>query len=188
VKVTGYRLLNIFVIATVVSWKAVLSYHGQLFAPTTIEWISAGVLTLGLWWLGLYESVQPPVLPWLFSRDYLHNIAFGMLRGIKGVFIGFWLSVYWGSIVFFLGRAIGTGQELHIGVGAVIVAYIFLFMMWSTVMIIHIIFAFYWTWITLSSTFVRNLGPAGWIPCLAIFIVYAVVVWPNFMVIGITLR
>ena len=46
-KVTGYRLLNIFVITTVVSWKAVLSYQGQLFAPTTLEWVSAGVLALG---------------------------------------------------------------------------------------------------------------------------------------------
>jgi len=47
VKLTGYRLLNIFVITTVVAWKAVLSYKGQSFAPTTLDWITGGVLTLG---------------------------------------------------------------------------------------------------------------------------------------------
>lgn len=47
VKVTGYRLLNIFVITMVVSWKAVLSYQGQTVAPTTLEWIGAGILALG---------------------------------------------------------------------------------------------------------------------------------------------
>ena len=47
VKVTGYRLLNTSVITLVVSWKAVLSYQGQTVAPTTLDWIGAGILTLG---------------------------------------------------------------------------------------------------------------------------------------------
>ena len=47
VKVTGYRLLNIFIITIVVAWKAVLSYQGQSVAPTTLDWITGGVLTLG---------------------------------------------------------------------------------------------------------------------------------------------
>jgi hypothetical protein len=47
VKVTGYRLLNIFVITVVAAWKAVLSYQGQSFAPTTLDWIAGGVLGLG---------------------------------------------------------------------------------------------------------------------------------------------
>ena len=52
VKLTGYRLLNIVVITTVVAWKAVLSYRGQSVAPTTLEWITGGVLTLGCVCLG----------------------------------------------------------------------------------------------------------------------------------------
>ncbi|KIM74306.1 hypothetical protein PILCRDRAFT_828375 [Piloderma croceum F 1598] len=47
VKVTGYRLLNILVITIVVAWKAVLSYQGQLVAPTTLDWIGGGILALG---------------------------------------------------------------------------------------------------------------------------------------------
>jgi hypothetical protein len=52
VKLTGYRLLNIIVITTVVGWKAVLSYQGQSVAPTTLDWITGGVLTLGCVCLG----------------------------------------------------------------------------------------------------------------------------------------
>lgn len=101
VKLTGYRLLNVLVIASFVAWKAALSYQGQSFAPTTLDWITGGVLTLGcvilhnvqkslvmycnrLWWLGLYESVKPPVLPWLFSWDYSRDIAMGVRRCVKG--------------------------------------------------------------------------------------------------------
>ncbi|KIM78685.1 hypothetical protein PILCRDRAFT_824127 [Piloderma croceum F 1598] len=47
VKVTGYRLFNIVVITIVVAWKVVLSYQGQLVAPTTLDWIGGGILALG---------------------------------------------------------------------------------------------------------------------------------------------
>jgi len=47
VRLTGYRLLNITVITTVVAWKAVLSYKGQSAGPTTLDWITGGILTLG---------------------------------------------------------------------------------------------------------------------------------------------
>jgi hypothetical protein len=47
VKLTGYRLLNILVITVFVTWKAVLSYQGQSLVPTTLDWITGGVLTLG---------------------------------------------------------------------------------------------------------------------------------------------
>jgi hypothetical protein len=106
-----------------------------------------------LWWLGLYESVQPPVLPWLFSRDYSHAIAFGMLRGIGGgqystrfpisradrfkVLVGVWLTMGWAFIVFWLGYGINLGQELHTGVGAVIG-----FIIWSASMFFLSIFVF----------------------------------------------
>ena len=39
-----------------------------------------------LWWLGLYESVQPPVLPWLFTHDYSYDIAIRVLKiSLKGI-------------------------------------------------------------------------------------------------------
>jgi len=47
VKLTGYRLLNIFIITAVIAWKAVLSYQGQSLVPMTLDWITGGVLTLG---------------------------------------------------------------------------------------------------------------------------------------------
>ncbi|KIM81246.1 hypothetical protein PILCRDRAFT_505831 [Piloderma croceum F 1598] len=120
VKVTGYRLLNILVITTVVAWKAVLSYRGQLVAPTTLDWISGGILALGLWWLGLYESVEPPVLPWLFSRDYSHSIVVGARDGIFGVLVGASHSAGWGTAVSFIASAI---QEWHTdkGLGTVVI-------------------------------------------------------------------
>lgn len=37
-----------------------------------------------LWWLGLYESVQPPILPWLFSYDYARDILVGGLKFLYG--------------------------------------------------------------------------------------------------------
>jgi len=99
VKLTGYRLLNIVLISAVVSWKAVLSYRGQSVGPTTLDWISGGVLALGcvlpLWWLGLYESVQPPILPWLFSYDYARDILVGSFKFLYGALIGSTISFGW---------------------------------------------------------------------------------------------
>lgn len=37
-----------------------------------------------LWWLGLYESVEPPILPWLFARDYSHAFVRWTLKAING--------------------------------------------------------------------------------------------------------
>jgi hypothetical protein len=105
VKLTGYRILNITIILTVVSWKAILSYQGQSIRPTTLDWISGGILALGcaslfpivsspkiltiphwnrLWWLGLYETVQPPILPWFFSYDYSRTILLGGFKSFTG--------------------------------------------------------------------------------------------------------
>lgn len=47
VKLTGYRLLNALLIATFVASKAALQYRGQSVAPTTLEWLLAGVLSIG---------------------------------------------------------------------------------------------------------------------------------------------
>ncbi|RXW15582.1 hypothetical protein EST38_g10277 [Candolleomyces aberdarensis] len=70
---TGYRII---VTASAISFgitKAALAYHGFESAPTTVEWIYAIVVTLGLYWLGFYEASTNEVMPWLFSNDYSHQ-------------------------------------------------------------------------------------------------------------------
>jgi hypothetical protein len=47
VKVTGYRLLNSFIVIATTVWKAVLSYQKRSIAPTTIELVIAGIMALG---------------------------------------------------------------------------------------------------------------------------------------------
>ncbi|KAI0047323.1 hypothetical protein FA95DRAFT_1466115, partial [Auriscalpium vulgare] len=69
-KVTGIRLLNTALIAAFGIPKAVLSYQGQSTAPTTIEWASGVLCAIMLYWLGLLEAVDPPVLKWLLHNDY----------------------------------------------------------------------------------------------------------------------
>ncbi|KAI0066466.1 hypothetical protein BV25DRAFT_1780369, partial [Artomyces pyxidatus] len=71
-KVTGYRLLNTVVVAGFGIPKAVISYQGGNAIPTTLDWITGVVCGLLLYWLGLYESADPPVfgLRWLFHKDY----------------------------------------------------------------------------------------------------------------------
>jgi len=115
VKLTGYRLLNIFIITAVIAWKAVLSYQGQSLVPMTLDWITGGVLTLGLRRLGLYESVEPPVLPWLFAQDYSRAIARGMLKGSAGALIGL-LSSCRALVIFQMGFVTGRGQDMQTGV------------------------------------------------------------------------
>jgi hypothetical protein len=109
-----------------------------------------------LWWLGLYEAVQPPILPWLFSRDYSNAIAVGVLKGVAGgkcstkpadlnssllmspsALISFLLSLGWGIVIFWLGFGTGMGEELHTGVEPVTVGNIFLFMLWAASMLFY---------------------------------------------------
>jgi len=179
VKLTGYRLLNIFVITMIVSWKAVLSYQGQSFTPITLDWIAAGVLALGLWWLGLYESLQPPVLPWLFSRDYSYVITFGVLKCIVGAVIGVYISAGWGLVIFLMSFGTGMAQEMHTGVEPVTVGDILVFMMWAALMFIQTAIVAALTWGTLRSAFMKKLRIVGWISCLALFTVFVVLIAPE---------
>lgn len=103
VKLTGYRLLNMAVLVAFGTAKAILSYMGKSVAPTVLDWILGVALSImfvlkhhwleqytevcyRLYWMGQYESVQPPVLPWLFHVDYapqaiflpIHVCKFGM--------------------------------------------------------------------------------------------------------------
>ncbi|KAI0043435.1 hypothetical protein FA95DRAFT_1498636 [Auriscalpium vulgare] len=69
-KVTGYRLLNTLLVTVFGIAKAILSYRGGRDAPTTLDWVLGVVVYVSMYWLGLWESAQPPVAPWFFHRDY----------------------------------------------------------------------------------------------------------------------
>jgi len=69
VKLTGYRILTVVLTVAFVAAKAVMAYQGKR-AGTTLDWVFAGVVAIGLWWIGLYETVNPPIWPWLFHYDY----------------------------------------------------------------------------------------------------------------------
>jgi len=69
VKLTGYRLLNILIIFTIGLAKFILSLNGQSVAPTGLEWAGGSVLTIVLYWIGLYEAVEPPMWEWFFHLD-----------------------------------------------------------------------------------------------------------------------
>jgi len=73
VKLTGYRILNVVLVAGFVVAKAILTYRGRPRA-TTLDWVLGGVLGIGLWWVGLYESVGPPIWPWFFHNDYAYQV------------------------------------------------------------------------------------------------------------------
>jgi len=74
VKLTGYRLLNMLALITFGLAKSILSYEGYSVAPNTLDWVLGVVLGLFLYWLGLYEDVRPPVMPWLFKEDYTPEV------------------------------------------------------------------------------------------------------------------
>ncbi|KAI0061101.1 hypothetical protein BV25DRAFT_1839163 [Artomyces pyxidatus] len=75
VKLTGFRLLNMAVIMGLGVPKAVTSYQGGSAVPTTLDWV-VGVFSASLlYWLGLYESIEPPVLVWFFHTDFSFTLV-----------------------------------------------------------------------------------------------------------------
>jgi len=83
VSLTAYRLLNMAVITAFGTAKAVFTIQGECAAPTVLDWFLGVVLAVTLYWIGLWESVRPRVLPWFFHRDYTREILsfFGRLIG-----------------------------------------------------------------------------------------------------------
>ncbi|KAI0050815.1 hypothetical protein FA95DRAFT_1603267 [Auriscalpium vulgare] len=96
VKVTGYRLLNTAVILAFGIPKAVLSYRGESVTPTTLDWMLGVFCAVCLYWLGLYEALQPPVLPFFFHNDHSHTIGL-VLRISLGVCMP--MSLFSGTVV-----------------------------------------------------------------------------------------
>jgi hypothetical protein len=106
VKLTGYRILNMVLIATFVVAKAILTYEGRPSA-TVLDWLLGGVITIGqviifccsgkcsrhflsLWWLGLYESIDPPIWSWFFHDDYSYAVK-AVFEGINCKFHHFYM-------------------------------------------------------------------------------------------------
>ncbi|TDL13661.1 hypothetical protein BD410DRAFT_735048 [Rickenella mellea] len=69
-KLTGYRLIVILTTAGFGLSKAALSYQGKSTTPTTLEWLYGIIITVGLYWIGLYEHNSSQRLPSLFITDY----------------------------------------------------------------------------------------------------------------------
>ncbi|KAI0340590.1 fungal immunomodulatory protein [Trametopsis cervina] len=70
VKVTGYRLLNTSILLGLGIWKTVASYRNEAILSTSLDLLLGVILAAILYWLGLFEAVQPPRLRWLFEYDY----------------------------------------------------------------------------------------------------------------------
>ncbi|TFK31736.1 hypothetical protein BDQ12DRAFT_92571 [Crucibulum laeve] len=82
--VTGYRMLVTFTAICFGMVKSSLSYRGLSTAPTTIEWIFGVVVTLGLYWFGLYEVSSTEVLPSMFEVDCSRSLFEG---GVAVIFM-----------------------------------------------------------------------------------------------------
>jgi len=74
----------------------------------------------------LYESVEPPVLPWLFSYDYSHSIARVARDSISSVFVGVILGAISANAIVAIIDGIISGEGL-----SMIVALMVAFAMWS---------------------------------------------------------
>ncbi|TEB33259.1 hypothetical protein FA13DRAFT_196916 [Coprinellus micaceus] len=72
--VTGYRLLVSMSALVFGVVKATLSYLGYKTAPTVVEWVFGVVMTVSLYWLGMYENSPTADLPWLFVRDCSNQV------------------------------------------------------------------------------------------------------------------
>jgi len=87
IRVTGYRLFTIALIIAFGTAKAVVSYQGKTIISTTLDWVMGVLLAIGLFLLGLYENVDPPILPWFFHRDYSLQIIRGFRRAIIAIIV-----------------------------------------------------------------------------------------------------
>jgi len=100
VKLTGYRLLTIIVIASFGTAKAVLAFRGKSASPTALDWWMGVFCTIGLWWLGLYENINPPVAVWFFHTDCAPGVINFSLQivGSTALYLGLFLF-YWVSAI-----------------------------------------------------------------------------------------
>ncbi|THH28109.1 hypothetical protein EUX98_g6094 [Antrodiella citrinella] len=80
--------------------KAVISYrNSQSSLPNTLDWILGVVLSVGLYWLGLYEAVRPPVLHWFFHEDYARPILYATIDFVITTFLYFIMMLIGGTVL-----------------------------------------------------------------------------------------
>ncbi|KAF6753544.1 hypothetical protein DFP72DRAFT_901982 [Ephemerocybe angulata] len=80
--VTGYRILVTGTAISLGLTKAIVAYLGHTTVPTTLEWIYGILVTLSLYWLGLYELSTKEVMPYLFITDYSQEASTTILASI----------------------------------------------------------------------------------------------------------
>ncbi|KDQ50626.1 hypothetical protein JAAARDRAFT_581279 [Jaapia argillacea MUCL 33604] len=114
--ITGYRFLVTITAVCFGLAKAVLSYLGYSTAPNTVDWVFGVLVTISLYWLGLYEASATEVLPALFETDYtsallgfgfdvgynlryvgLHVIAFALFAGWTGLWLNVTVQIWFGK-------------------------------------------------------------------------------------------
>ncbi|TDL19076.1 hypothetical protein BD410DRAFT_806027 [Rickenella mellea] len=83
--ITPYRLIITCLTAGFGLSKASLAYRGLSASPTTLEWIFGVIVTITLFWLGLYEESAPQSFTWLFEKDM--KFIFEVNFVLKAVFI-----------------------------------------------------------------------------------------------------
>jgi len=100
-KLTGYRLLNIVLIFTIGVVKSIISLKSQSITPTGLELAGGSALAALLYWIGLYEAVEP--WGWVFHVNWAPGISFGSKYFLGGVlwslvnpwrFFPFFLAIY----------------------------------------------------------------------------------------------
>ncbi|KIM40766.1 hypothetical protein M413DRAFT_446149 [Hebeloma cylindrosporum] len=83
-RITPYRLLVLVVTVSFGMTKAVLTYKDETIIPITLEWIAGVVVSLFLFFLGIYESgnAVPRYLSWMFEPDCM-DVVWRILRIIS---------------------------------------------------------------------------------------------------------
>ncbi|KAH6907485.1 hypothetical protein BKA70DRAFT_1283149, partial [Coprinopsis sp. MPI-PUGE-AT-0042] len=83
--ITGYRILVTSCVVSLGSLKAGLSYQGKSTEATTTEWVLGVVLTVSLYYLGLYEASATRVLPILFEEDFSKQSTSGIQLTMQAI-------------------------------------------------------------------------------------------------------
>ncbi|KAJ3505941.1 hypothetical protein NMY22_g17410 [Coprinellus aureogranulatus] len=94
--VSGYRILVSLCVISFGTTKALLAYRGLSShgAPTAVEWVYGILVTVSLYWLGMYEASSKEVMPWLFVTDYSNEVS-GVVLAVG--FVAFHLAALYAA-------------------------------------------------------------------------------------------
>ncbi|KAI0093275.1 hypothetical protein BDY19DRAFT_903041 [Irpex rosettiformis] len=70
VKITGYRIMTTSTLLICGTWKAIATYRGKAILSADLDLVAGMILALLVYWLGIYETSDPPCLKWFFHKDY----------------------------------------------------------------------------------------------------------------------